>query len=150
MNFKIKKLDKGCIIPKYMTIGAAAMDVFACVGEKVTVMPGERKLIPTGFAMQLPRGYAAILCARSGLAYKSGIALANGIGVIDSDYTGEVKVALINNSEVPFEVENGARIAQMMIIPIISACPVEVDELDETLRGEGGFGSTGVTQSDIS
>lgn len=149
MDIKIKKLTKDCITPQYMTPGAAAMDVFACVENAVTIKPAERVLVPTGFAMQLSKGYAAILCARSGLAFKSGIALANGVGVIDSDYTGEVKVALINNSDVDFTVENGMRIAQMMIIPIIHGVPREVDELDETERGDGGFGSTGVEKSRI-
>lgn len=148
MNIKIKKLNQNCITPKYMTAGAAAMDVFACVDAAETLLPGERRLIPTGFAMQLPKGYAAILCARSGLAFKNGVALANGVGVIDSDYTGEVKVALINNSDKPFTVENGMRIAQMMIIPVIHGVPFEVDELDETSRGDGGFGSTGIVATE--
>ncbi|MBQ9921031.1 MAG: dUTP diphosphatase [Clostridia bacterium] len=140
---KIKKLHPDAVIPQYMTTGAAAMDVSACLEAPVTLAPGERKLIPTGFAIQTEQGYAAILCARSGISYKNGIALANGIGVIDSDYTGEVKVSLINNSDVPFTVEKGMRIAQMMIIPVAAAQILEVSELEKTDRGDGGFGSTG-------
>ena len=146
MNIKIKKLNENCIIPQYMTDGAAAMDVFSCLEAPVTVQPHQRALIPTGFAVGVPTGYVAILCARSGLAFKNGISLANGIGVIDSDYRGEVKAAILNNSDTPFTVENGMRIAQMMIMPVEN-CKVEVvDELDSTLRGEGGFGSTGVNK----
>lgn len=147
MNIKIKKLNENCIIPRYMTEGAAAMDVYACLEAPVTVQPGQRELIPTGFAIGVPSGYAAILCARSGLAFKSGISLANGIGVIDSDYRGEVKAAIINNSDTPFTVEKGMRIAQMMIMPVATALLEEADELDQTLRGEGGFGSTGTVQT---
>ncbi len=143
MNLKIKKVNPACTLPKYMTEGAAAMDVFACIDENIVINPHERALIPTGFAIQLPFGYAAILCARSGLSFKNGIALANGIGVIDSDYTGEVKAALINNSDVPFTVEKDMRIAQMMIIPVMTARLEETAELDKTARGAGGFGSTG-------
>lgn len=142
-NLKIKKLHPDAQVPQYMTPGAAAMDISSCLEAPVTLKPGERKLIPTGFAIQTEPGYAAILCARSGISFKNGIALANGIGVIDSDYTGEVKVSLINNSDTAFTVENGMRIAQMMIIPVASAIIQEVDELDATLRGDGGFGSTG-------
>lgn len=140
---KIKRLHPSAVLPQYMTQGAAAMDVSACLEESVTLAPGERRLIPTGFAVQTEMGFAAILCARSGISYKNGIALANGIGVIDSDYTGEVKVSLINNSDTPFTVEHGMRIAQMMIIPVASAEICEVDELEKTDRGDGGFGSTG-------
>ncbi|MBQ9940440.1 MAG: dUTP diphosphatase [Clostridia bacterium] len=143
-QIKIKKLSPDAQIPRYMTSGAAAMDVYSFIEEQITINPGERKLISTGFAVQTQPGFAAILCARSGLASKNGISLANGIGVIDSDYTGEVKVALINNSDTPFVVENGMRIAQMMIIPVASAEIVEVQELCKTDRGDGGFGSTGV------
>ena len=129
-----------------MTEGAAAMDVYACIESDIVINPRERVLVPTGFAVGVPSGYAAILCARSGLAYKNGIALANGIGVIDSDYTGEVKAALINNSDVPFTVEKGMRIAQMMIVPVAVCTLTQVDELEKTQRGAGGFGSTGTTK----
>ena len=142
-EIRIKKLHPNAVIPQYMTTGAAAMDVSACLEESVILLPGERRLIPTGFAVQTQPGFAAILCARSGLSFKSGIALANGIGVIDSDYTGEVKVSLINNSDSPFTVENGMRVAQMMIIPVACATVIEVSELEKTERGDGGFGSTG-------
>lgn len=143
MNIKIKKLNPDCILPKYMTSGAAAMDVFACIDQPVTIPAGSRVLIPTGFALQLPSNCVALLCARSGLAFKNGICLANGIGVIDSDYTGEVKVALFNSSDQPFTVEKGMRVAQMMISPVITADLEQVDSLEETCRGDGGFGSTG-------
>ena len=146
MEVKIKKLNENCILPQYMTEGAAAMDVYACIEEEIVINPRQRVLVPTGFAIGVPSGYAAVLCARSGLAYKNGIGLANGIGVIDSDYRGEVKAALINNSDVPFTVEKGMRIAQLMIMPVAVCTLTQVDELEQTVRGEGGFGSTGINK----
>ncbi len=140
----VKRLHRDAVLPAYMSDGAAAMDVCACLEEDVTILPGERVLIPTGFAIAAERGTVALLFARSGLAYKSGISLANSVGVIDSDYRGEVKVALINRSADPFVVSHGMRIAQLAILPFLTCPPVEVEDLDETARSAGGFGSTGV------
>ncbi len=141
---EIKKLSEDAILPAYQTEGAAGMDISACLTEDVVLNPMERKLIPTGFAIAVPDGYAAYLYARSGLASKKGITLPNCVGVIDSDYRGEVKVALVNLSDEPFEIKNGDRIAQMVISPVIQAILIEKDELSETKRAGGGFGSTGV------
>ena len=141
---EIKKLSKDAVLPAYQTEGAAGMDISACLTEDVILNPMERKLIPTGFAIAVPDGYAAYLYARSGLASKKGITLPNCVGVIDSDYRGEVKVALVNLSDEPFEIKNGDRIAQMVISPVIQAILVEKEELSETKRAGGGFGSTGV------
>ena len=141
---EIKKLSEGVTLPSYQTEGAAGMDISACLTEDVILNPMERKLIPTGFAIAVPDGYAAYLYARSGLASKKGITLPNCVGVIDSDYRGEVKVALVNLSDEPFEIKNGDRIAQMVISPVIQVILVEKEELSETKRAGGGFGSTGV------
>ena len=130
--------------PEYATNGAAAFDFRANVGENnVIIAPGKCVAIPTGFAVEIPFGYVGIVCARSGLAAKHGIGLANGIGVIDSDYRGEVKILLANHGENDFTVTHGERIGQMMIMPYIKAQIAEVSELSETERGVGGFGSTG-------
>ncbi len=144
LEVKIKKLSEKAILPKYQTEGAAGMDISACLDETVTLKPMERKLISTGFAIAVPDGYAAFLYARSGLASKKGITLPNCVGVIDSDYRGEVKVALVNLSDEEFLINDGDRIAQMVISPVNQAILIEVDELTETQRAGGGFGSTGV------
>ncbi len=129
--------------PAYATDGAAAVDLRAAVDTPVVIAPGERAQIPTGLAMAIPQGYVGIVAARSGLACKKGIALSNGIGVIDSDYRGEIGVSLHNTSSVPFTVERGERIAQMMFLPVATVSFLPCKELEETARGEGGFGSTG-------
>ena len=144
LNVEIKKLSEKAVLPAYQTEGAAGMDVSACIDEDIALNPMERKLISTGFAIAVPDGYAAYLYARSGLASKKGITLPNCVGVIDSDYRGEVKVALVNLSDEPFEIKNGDRIAQMVISPVIQVALIEKDELSETKRAGGGFGSTGV------
>ena len=144
LNVEIKKLSKDAVLPAYQTEGAAGMDVSACIEEDITLNPMERKLISTGFAIAVPDGYAAYLYARSGLASKKGITLPNCVGVIDSDYRGEVKVALVNLSDEPFVIKNGDRIAQMVISPVIQVILSEKEELSETKRAGGGFGSTGV------
>ena len=144
MVIKIKKLREGAHVPTLATSGSAACDLYAVLDEPVTLQPGERRAIPTGIAIALPDSSAvAVICARSGLALKRGLGLANGIGVIDSDYRGELLVALINSGNIPQTVENGERIGQLMILPVIAAEYLEVPELDETERGTGGFGSTG-------
>ena len=145
MNIKIKILREGAHVPTLGTSGAAACDLYALLPEPIVLQPGERRPIPTGIAIALPsKDYVAIVCARSGLALKQGLALANGIGVIDSDYRGEIFFAMVNNDSEPKTVENGERIGQLMIMPVIQANYEVVNELDETERGEGGFGSTGI------
>ena len=148
MNTNVKVLlSRGMTMPAYATEGAAAVDMRAAIdeGTTVTIQPGERAMIPTGMAISLENAnVVAILAARSGLAVKSGINLANGIGVIDSDYRGEICVGLYNSSKVPFTVNRGDRIAQLMFMPVYVANLIEAATLDETARGAGGFGSTGV------
>lgn len=144
MLLKIKKLNENAVVPKAATGGSAGMDLYACLDFDVTLKPGERALIPTGIAIALEsNAYVAYIYARSGLAIKSGITLSNCVGVVDSDYRGEVKVGLINLSDSEYTVTNGDRIAQMVIAPVIIPEISEVDELDETERADGGFGSTG-------
>lgn len=144
MVLKIKKLNENASIPQIATSGSAGMDLKACIENDIVIEPGSRALIPTGIAIALPdNSYVAYIYARSGLAVKQGITLANCVGVIDSDYRGEIKVGLINQSDVPYTVTNGERIAQLVIAPVIVPEISEADELDETERSDGGFGSTG-------
>jgi dUTP pyrophosphatase len=131
-------------LPAYATAGAAGLDVVAAVAEPVTLAPGERRLIPTGLSIALPAGYEAQARPRSGLALKHGIALVNSPGTIDEDYRGEVGIILINLGAEPFAVNRGDRIAQLVIAPVTRAVLTEVDDLPDTARGAGGFGSTGV------
>lgn len=142
MNVRI--ITKSGQLPAYETDGSAGMDLRAFLEEPVTLAPMERALIPTGLFLAVPQGYEAQVRARSGLAVKHGIGLVNGIGTIDSDYRGEVKVALINWGSEPFTIENGDRIAQMVIASYERITWEETDTLDETERGAGGFGHTGV------
>ena len=143
IKIDVKKIREGAILPYYATEGAAAADLYAAPGAPMTLAGGERKIVPTGLSIARPEGYVALLCARSGLASKKGIALANGVGVIDSDYRGEIGVSLINLSAEPYTVHAGDRICQMMILPVTAAAFTLSDSLPETARGEGGFGSTG-------
>lgn len=143
MKINIKKLNDNAVVPTYGSEFAAGADLYACIDESVTIMPNETKLIKTGFSLELPIGYAAFIYARSGLASKRGLAPANKVGVVDCDYRGEVMVALHNHSNTEQVVEKGERIAQMVIAPYITAEFCVVDELSDTVRGEGGFGSTG-------
>ena len=148
MNLNVKiKLSRGMTAPEYATDGSAAVDLRAALdeGEVVVLAPGERALIPTGISISPEcRDVVAILAGRSGLGVKKGVSLSNGIGVIDSDYRGEICVGLINHGSEPFEVRRGDRIAQMMFMPVLAASFLPVDTLDETERGSGGFGHTGV------
>ena len=148
MNLNVKiKLTRGMTAPEYATEGSAAVDLRAALdeGEVVTIAPGARALIPTGLSISPETSdVVAVIAGRSGLGVKKGVSLANGIGVIDSDYRGEIQVCLINRGEEPFEVHRGDRIAQMMFLPVLHASFLPVDELDETARGAGGFGHTGV------
>ncbi|MCR5608186.1 MAG: dUTP diphosphatase [Lachnospiraceae bacterium] len=139
----IKKLKKDAVIPSYGTPYAAGADLYACLEEPVTIKPSETVMIPTGVSMAIPTGCAGLIYARSGLASKKGLAPANKVGVIDSDYRGEILVALHNHSTKEAVVEGGERVAQLVITPYIKALFNETDELDETDRGSNGFGSTG-------
>lgn len=139
----IKKLNEKAIIPTYGTEFSAGADLYACIEEEITINPGETKLIPTGLAMEIPVGYGGFIYARSGLATKKGLAPANKVGVVDADYRGEVMVALYNQSSTEQTVAPQERIAQLVIAPFLKVEFNEVDELNETVRGEGGFGSTG-------
>jgi len=130
--------------PSYETEGSAGMDIRAFLKEPVVIEPGKRALIPTGLFMEFEAGYEVQIRARSGLAVRHGIGLVNGVGTIDSDYRGEIKVALVNMGEEAFTVNNGDRIAQMVIAPVVQAEIEPAEELSETARGKGGFGSTGV------
>ena len=148
MNLKIKALSPkiGTDIPTpfYASAGAAAMDLHACMDACVTIPAGERRIIPTGIAIALPSAdYVALIFARSGLGIKHGVAPANCVGVIDSDYRGEIMVGLHNAGSADYTINPGDRIAQLMITPVIQASIQMVDELDDTARGTGGFGSTG-------
>lgn len=142
-DVRIKKINEKAIIPTYGTEFSAGADLYACLDEAVTLAPGETKLIKTGLAMEIPMGYAGLIYARSGLATKKGLAPANKVGVVDADYRGEVMVALHNHSLTEASVEPGERIAQMVIAPFLTADFILADELDDTVRGAGGFGSTG-------
>ena len=148
MNLNVKlKLSRGMEAPAYATDGSAAVDLRAALdeGAEVVILPGERALSPTGIAISPEtRDVVAIIAGRSGLGIKNGVTLANGIGVIDSDYRGEIQVGLINRGNEPFKVSRGDRIAQMMFLPICHASFMVCEALDETERGAGGFGSTGV------
>ncbi len=144
MVLKIKKVNDLAVIPKMATNGSAGMDLRALIENDIVLNPGERALIPTGLAIALEsNNFVAYIYARSGLSIKQGITLANCVGVIDSDYRGEIKVGLINQSDVPYTIKNGERIAQLVIAPVIVPEICVVDELDLTERNDGGFGSTG-------
>ncbi len=146
MNLKIKRLRPGAHIPGRASAGAAGMDLRACCDEKgIALKPMQRELVPTGIAIELPdEHHVALVFARSGLAMREGLAMANGVGVIDSDYRGEVCVPVINLSDGPLHISNGERIAQMVVFPVEVPEMIEFDTLGETERGAGGFGSTGV------
>jgi len=144
MVLKIKKLRENARIPQTATSGSAGMDLYACIDGSVTLNPGELKIIPTGIAIELPdNGCAAFLYARSGLGVKHGICLSNGVGVIDSDYRGEICAGLCNVSDKPYVIEPFERICQMVIAPVFVPEVREVSRLEDTARGKGGFGSTG-------
>ncbi len=142
-SLKIMKVRDNAIIPKRATEGSAGIDLCACIDEDITINPGDIVKVPTGIAVSVPESFVSLLFARSGLSVKHGIGLANSVGVIDSDYRGEVIVALINNGKEPYTVTKNERIAQLCVMPV-AVLPIEVcHSLDDTQRGEGGFGSTG-------
>lgn len=139
----VKKLRANAQLPTFGSAAAAGADLYACLEEEVTVNPGQTAFIPTGLAMEIPFGYVGLIYARSGLACKRGLAPANKVGVIDSDYRGEFLVALHNHGTQPQIVQHGERVAQLVITPVLMPVYEEVDALSDTDRGAGGFGSTG-------
>ena len=139
----VKILRQGAILPTYGSREAAGADLYACLEAPVTIEPGRTAFVPTGIAMEVPKGCAGLVYARSGLACKRGLAPANKVGVVDSDYRGEIMVALHNHAGTPQRIENGERIAQMVITPVLTPEYQIVPELSDTSRGAGGFGSTG-------
>lgn len=142
--FKVRRLRESAKLPFRATEGSAGMDLYACIDSPVTLGAGEKAVIPTGIAIELPSAeLAAFVFARSGLAIKHGIGLLNGVGVIDSDYRGEICVGVVNQLAEPYTIAPDERIAQLVIMPVSLITPVEVQSLDDTARGEGGFGSTG-------
>lgn len=143
MKMQVKKLDPKAKMPTYGSALAAGADLYVCLEEPVTIQPGQTVLLPTGISIAVPEGYAGMVFARSGLASKQGLAPANKVGVIDADYRGPVMVALHNHSQEPRTVNHGDRVAQLVIMPVLTPELEEVAELDETQRGAGGFGSTG-------
>ena len=139
----VKILKAGAKLPAYGSAEAAGADLYACLEAPVTVQPGGTVFIPTGIALEVPRGCAGLIYARSGMACKRGLAPANKVGVVDSDYRGEITVVLHNHGEIPQTIENGDRIAQFVITPVLTPGYVAVEELSDTVRNTGGFGSTG-------
>lgn len=145
VSIKIKKLSPNAILPDYQTEHSACMDLHACIDEPIILKPLDRALIPTGLSIELPPGYESQIRARSGLAFKNGVALTNGMGTIDADYRGEYSVLMINFGNESFTVQPDMRIAQLLISKYEQVQWDQVDELGETKRGAGGFGSTGTS-----
>ena len=144
IQVKVKKLKDNAIMPTRGTEYAAGADLYACIDSPVIIAPHETVMIGTGLAMEIPEGYAGLIYPRSGIASKRGLAPANIVGVVDPDYRGECMVAMHNHSSKPASVEPGERIVQLVITPILTASFTEADELSDSVRGAGGFGSTGV------
>lgn len=140
---RVKKLHPAAKLPTYGSLEAAGADLYACLEEAVTIEPGEIFWVPTGIALEVPKGCAGLVYARSSMGAKRGLAPANKVGVVDSDYRGEIKVVLLNHSKLPQILEPGERVAQFIITPVLQPRYEEVDELTDTDRGVGGFGSTG-------
>ena len=138
----VKKLRENAVLPTYGSAEAAGADLYACLDADVVIEPGKTAFIPTGLAMALPKGFVVLICARSGLACKRGLAPANKVGVIDSDYRGEFIVVLHNHGDAPQTVSSGERIAQLLVVPVLMTGFAECDTLDDTERAAGGFGST--------
>lgn len=144
IDVKIKILSEYAQMPEYATDGSLGMDLSAAIETPVMLKAGERRLIPLGFAIQIPDGWGAFVFPRSGLSFKKGITMCNSVGVIDTDYTGEVKVSAINLSDKDYTINPGDRIAQLVFLPVEKARLIPAESLDDTDRGAGGFGSTGV------
>lgn len=143
VKVNIKKLNENATIPTYGSQFSAGADLYACNEEPIVIKPHQTVLVKTGIALEIPEGYAGLIYARSGIATKRGLAPANKVGVVDSDYRGEVMVALHNHSSIVQEIEPNERIAQLVVTPFLKVDFCETDELTDTVRGEGGFGSTG-------
>lgn len=139
----VKKLKENAILPTYGSLEAAGADLYACLDTPIVIEPGASAFVPTGLAMEIPKGYAGLIYARSGLACKRGLAPANKVGVVDSDYRGEFMVVLHNHGSISQEIAHGERIAQLVITPVFTPGFTEVNELTDTQRSSGGFGSTG-------
>jgi dUTP pyrophosphatase len=139
----VKKLRPDAIVPRYQTAGSAGLDLHAAIDDVIVLQPRERRMIPTGLALSIAAGFEGQVRPRSGLAHKHGISCVNSPGTIDCDYVGPVNILLINHGDEAFEIRPGDRIAQLVIAPVVQAELVDVDELPETARGAGGFGSTG-------
>ncbi len=142
-KIRVKKLHPKAVLPTYGSVQAAGADLYACLEQAVTIQPGETAWIPTGIAMEVPVGCAGLIYARSSMGAKRGLAPANKVGVIDSDYRGEIRVVLLNHSKAAQTVEPGERVAQMVITPVLTPAYEEAEDLSDTSRGQGGFGSTG-------
>jgi dUTP pyrophosphatase len=142
-NVRVKKLHPNAKLPTYGSACAAGADLYACLDEPVTIAPGQTYWVSTGIALEVPAGCAGLVFARSSLGAKRGLAPANKVGVVDSDYRGEVRVVLFNHSQEPQTIEPGERVAQFVITPVVTPVYVEAEELQDTDRGTGGFGSTG-------
>ena len=140
---RVKKLNEKAILPTYGSAEAAGADLYACLDAPVTVQPGETAWIPTGIALEVPKACAGLVYARSGLGVKRGLAPANKVGVIDSDYRGQIHVVLLNHGKTEQTIQHGERIAQFLITPVLTPAYEEAEELSDTDRGAGGFGSTG-------
>ena len=140
----IKRISSKVTLPQYKTIGSSGMDISAFIEDEIIIKPSDKKIIPTGIKLKIPRGYEIQIRPRSGLAANNDITVLNTPGTIDSDYRGEIKVILFNHGKKIFKVENGLRIAQMVLCPVIEAKLFEAEIIEETERGEGGFVSTGV------
>lgn len=140
---RVKRLKENAVLPTYGSLEAAGADLYACLDQDITIAPGMSAFIPTGLAMEIPKGCAGLIYARSGLASKRGLAPANKVGVVDSDYRGEFMVVLHNHGTQAQTVSHGERIAQLVITPVLTPCYTEVEELTDTARASGGFGSTG-------
>ena len=142
-NIPVKKLRAAAILPTYGSAEAAGADLYACLDDAVVIEPGQSAFIPTGLAMEIPTGYVGLICARSGMACKRGLAPANKVGVIDSDYRGEFMVVLYNHGSESQTVIHGERIAQLLVMPVLMPGFIDTEELNDTQRAAGGFGSTG-------
>ena len=142
-SIQVKRLRENAILPTYGSLEAAGADLYACLEDPLVIQPGETVWVPTGIALEVPKGCAGLIYARSSMGVKRGLAPANKVGVIDSDYRGEIRVVLLNHGKTAQTIEHGERIAQFLITPVLTPAYTEVEELSNTDRGTGGFGSTG-------